>query len=58
MLYAERNIKEIIEEIKANDKIKWKDTIIIITSDNGGDTGFDTRGYDFGSNLPLRGRKS
>ena len=36
LLYAEQSIAEIIEEIKSNDKIKWNETIIIITSSNGG----------------------
>ena len=58
VLYAEQNIKEIVDEIKANDNIKWKNTIIVITSDNGAIPGTGRLGPLFGSPLPFRGRKS
>ena len=58
MLYGERKIQEIIDAIKANKKIKWKDTIIVITSDNGAAPGVSTRGPNYGSPLPFRGQKS
>ena len=52
------NTNRYIYEIKANDKIKWKDTIVIITSDNGAQQGSGRFGPAFGSPLPFRGRKS
>ena len=58
VLYAVQGIKEIIDQIKANDKIKWRDTIIVITSDNGAAPGRGPMGPLFGSALPFRGRKS
>ena len=58
MLYAEQNIKEIIDEIKANEKIVWTNTIIVITSDNGAIPGTGRMGSLYGSPLPFRGRKS
>ena len=55
--YASQNIEEIIQAIKDNPDLKWEDTIVIITSDNGA-APTAANGYSFGSALPLRGAKS
>jgi len=55
--YASINIKEIIDELKANENLDWDNTVVIITSDNGGNAG-SSNGYAYGSSLPFRGQKN
>ena len=54
MHYASINIKEIMDEVKANPSLDWDETVVIITSDNGAIPG----GSAYGSAMPYRGQKS